>query len=244
MAKKPARPQHTTRKVDEGIRKVRAFHQLGQQSLTRYPERSEYAKGQIDAQAKAKKINADTLRKARAFASQYGKPDLDELFSLCRKHCFAPNTSLILRLVTLPIKKERRALQREAIVGHWTITRLNRELAARYGARRLGGRLRAIPPDKVGLLAQLETMCEEWKRWYAALQRNPKPGAKKASERDLPPQLRKKVQAVLKQIEDLQLSVGHELMREVPGRIPLAAKGPRKFKLGDFPLDELLKWNH
>lgn len=238
MPKKLAKPQPTAKQVEQGIHQVRAFHALGRKSLERCPERGEYAKGQIDAEAKARKVNADTLRKARAFASLYREPELDELFGLCRKHGFAPSKSLILRLVTLPYGKQRRALQREAVAGHWTMSRFDQELGARYGARRSGGRIKAIPTDKTGLLAQIEMMCEEWKRWYAALKREPKVGAKKARERDLPPRIKQKVQDVLKQLDDLQWSVGNALNREMPTRIPRAAAGTRRPKAGGSPLED------
>lgn len=238
MPRKLAKLQPTAAQVEQGIREVRVFYRLGRESLERSPERGQYAKGQIDAEAKARKVNADTLRKARAFAGLYGKPDLDELFGLCRKHQFAPGKSFVLRLVTLPLRRERRALQREAVAGHWTMSRFDQELNARYGARRSGGRIKAIPPDKAGLLAQIEMMCEEWKRWYAALQREPKVGAKKAREADLSPRIKQKVQDVLKQLDELQWSVGNALNREMPTRIPRAATGIRRPKAGGSTLED------
>jgi hypothetical protein len=126
-----------------------------------------------------------------------------------------------------------------AVDGRWTMSRFDQELGVRYGARRSGGRIKVIPPDKADVLAQIEMMCEEWKRWHVALQRKPDSGAKRASEADLPPLVDKRIKAALKQIEDLQWSVGNELNRMVPSRIPRAAKRTRKQESGDLLLGDV-----
>ena len=52
-----------------------------------------------------------------------------------------------------------------AIRGGWSTAELEAQIAARYGTRRDGGRKRRFPGDALGLLAQLERLCETWRRW-------------------------------------------------------------------------------
>ena len=77
----------------------------------------------------------------------------------------------VIRLLSVRPRSTRAKLQRMAVVNGWSTSRLEAEIARRFGTRRDGGRRRAIPADAVGLLTQVEGMCETWGRLVAATDR-------------------------------------------------------------------------
>ncbi len=217
-------------KVEEAIKEIRAFYSLGKELRRANPRGRGFDRHFISAEALRQKTNEDRLRKARAFADRvagYSRNELSELCRLIREvqpdqddrlGIFGP--ALIMRLLSVP-KNDRRALQKQAVEGGWTFSRLDREIARRYGPRREGGRRPRILGDMAGFLAQVESMCLQWFRWREELSREPQ----KDEERhvmfaDLSPTLKDKITTALVGIKGLHGAVAKALKQKEPGRIP------------------------
>jgi len=125
---------------------------------------------------KSVRINKNLLRTARQFANPVSGYSRDELAELCnfieQEQPSQPSSFAIfgrthvIRLLSAPSKVRRLALQKEAIEGGWSTSRLETEVTVRYGTRQVGGRKAKIPDDDVGVLGQIEGFCERWRRWY------------------------------------------------------------------------------
>ena len=116
-------------------------------------------------------------------------------------------------------KRERSALQKEAIENGWSFSRLDSEIARRYGPRREGGRRPRIPKDLTGFLTQVEGSCVAWERWHEELSRNPKEGeARHVLVTDLSKTLQDRIKVALEGIKGLHGAVSQALKKQVPGR--------------------------
>jgi hypothetical protein len=218
-------------KVAAAVKAIREFYALGRSLPKKQAHRDAYDQGTVEAEAKKRGINPDTVRKARQFADavaggytpaevndlcrliaavQPGQDDGDAVFG--RTH--------IIRL--LSVKKQFRAsLQEAAVRKGWSTGELEARIAARYGSRRDGGRKRRLPSDALGLLTQVERMCEGWRRWVALVTPDPErpEGKSKApSLDDLPPRVRRLVRDADAAMAKLHEAATEELKARRPGR--------------------------
>lgn len=210
-----------TRRVEvaAAIAAIRGFHRLGK----KVPE-GLYGAHTIDVVATALKEGQDGLRKARVFADpEKGYTD-NELETLCQmiqevqgnqspgKPCFG--RSHIIKIVSVP-KKKRRAVQMAAIKGAWSYAQLTNAIKQRFGTRKAGGRRRRVPNDPIGLLTQLESLGESWRRWWAVAQTD---AADALAE--LPPALRREIGDAAEVVIALQRAVAAQLGDISPGQKP------------------------
>ena len=217
-------------KVTAAVRAIRDFYALGQSVPKKQAHKDAYDQGTVDAEAKKRGINPDTLRKARQFADAAGGYTPGEVNDLCRListvqpdqddgDAVFGRTHLI-RLLSVP-KHRRAALQEAAVRGGWSTGELEARIAARYGSRRDGGRKRRLPSDALGLLTQAERFCESWRRWVGLLSPDPeqlKGKSKAPTLDDLPPRVRRLVQDADAVMAKLHEAATEELKARRPGR--------------------------
>jgi hypothetical protein len=166
---------------------IRSFHALGTR-LRAGLERAGYGDGYFDAQAKkgTRYRNADTLRKAAAFADPgtgYDPGELDALLDQVRRHHhrFARRGTRfglthLVRLLSVP-KAGRAGLQKRCLAGGWGTAELEAAIRARFGRpRRRGGRRPHVPNDRAGVLVRVHALCLALERWHAELAGRPRSG--------------------------------------------------------------------
>lgn len=142
--------------------RVTRFYEVGRASLKRNPGRMHY--GAAETEARIFGLSAELLRKARQFADPvrgYSLNELRAVLRLSQKTGFALGTTHIIRWLTIP-KQRRARIERRTIAGRWNMSRVEAEIRKEFGARRFGGRRRQIPADTLGVLVQLESLCDEW----------------------------------------------------------------------------------
>lgn len=213
-------------KVKDSVARIREFHRIGRT----VPETDEdgivYGKKIIDAEAKRIGLISDTVRKARQFANPVTGYSVKELNDLCHMIIWEQSSqgdklsifscSHVKKMLTVA-KKQRRALQREAIKNGWSYAKLKAEIALRFGTRRAGGRRRQVPKDLPGLLAQMEGICEQWRRWHRAAFVNVSEG-QQIILRQLPELISERIKVADSAIKRLHEALNAELSRKNPKR--------------------------
>jgi hypothetical protein len=207
----------TPSEVQAALRRVRKFYDLGCKSLGRVPGRMEY--GRMRDEASHFGLSEELLRKARQFADPQGytPKELNAVLSQCRKAGFALGTTHVIRWLTIP-KRRRARIERLTITERWNLSRLEAEIALEFGSRKAGGRRRRIPADSLGVLIQLESLCDGWRRWRESLVREPDDADKQSVDRDLPSSVRRRLSVVTKDVAELQVLVAAEIQRRKPNR--------------------------
>lgn len=215
-------------RVKAAIQEIRQFYAIGRSLPRKQSHQVAYGKGEMFTEAKRRRMNEDTARKARQFVD----PDIgytrEELNDLCRTIKVVQSAqedtwpvfrrTYLIRMLSVP-KCSRARLQREAITEGWSLAELEREITRRFGTRRHGGRRRRIPRGLAEFLAATETQCESWRRWRAELSRK----AKSEEDRhvmlgDLPRPMQTLIVTVSDQVERLRQAAVKELTRLQPGR--------------------------
>src|SRR5262249_52644241 len=130
-------------KVAAAVNAIRDFHALGGELPKKETHGGAYAKGTMADEARTRRTNPDTLRKARQFADPaagYTPQELNDLCRLIRRVQREQDDGLavlgkshVLRLLTVRPKARRGALQRQAVGEGWSCHELERQIAARYG---------------------------------------------------------------------------------------------------------------
>jgi len=224
-------------KVEGAIKVIKDFHALGLSLPKRQAHADAYDQDIIKTEAEKKGINGDTLRKARQFADPedgYSARELKELVKLIRElvklirevqlhqddKLAVFSKTHIIRLVSVP-KQRRLSLQKKVIQKGWSTAKLETEIATRYGTRRSGGRRGHVPRDAIGLLTQVEKLCETWRRWLAEVtpeetEDDAKPDHAMLDE--LPKAIQKQIRGVGTSLAELQKDVTAELKARKPGR--------------------------
>ena len=215
-------------RVAEAVQDIRDFHKLGCQSLRQRPARGDYAGRAIETEAERIGMSSDTLRKARQFADPeagYSAAERDELCELCltiqtdldEADAIFGRTHVLL-MITVP-KGDRHALQHKAIEHGWSTNRLQLEIKKLHGTRKSGGRKPRVARDREEALAQLEGLCERWRRWTAEFMRLRRiKGKSTKGLRNIPRKLVAEIQSAAENLGRLQASVTRELQRALPER--------------------------
>lgn len=201
--------------VNEAIRNNRDFHKLGREALPRPSHKESYGKHLMDWEAADRGTSPENLRKARQFAESYSRRELQELCKYCRAKQSKMDPTLpvfsrthVIRLVSVPVKRERLQLQYQTIGNAWSTAQLDAEIAKRFGRRRQGGRRRRVPLGKTDLLTQLDGVCESWRRLYNRIsQPAVEEGDKHASLDALTPGIRRQVIKASREVLRLQEAV-------------------------------------
>jgi hypothetical protein len=157
------------------------------------------------------------LRQARRFALAYTPAGLDRLCKVIvsiqsgqevGRPIIGP--AAIVRLLSVPAS-QRDEFVKLAAQNAWSFKDIEREIRARFGRRRKGGRRRLKPTSLPGFLAEAEKWCEAWRRWQeqstADLGNEPAPDPLKG----LPDDLRILISRVTKVVRQFQEAVWAEL---------------------------------
>ncbi|MFL5329220.1 MAG: hypothetical protein ACJ8C4_09910 [Gemmataceae bacterium] len=175
-----------TRDVKHAVAAIKRFHAIGGLAPKTGSPAATYGAKAMKAFAAEHNLNEDTGRKARAFAAMYSVQDVGRLCRQveerildaagrvkpeCRHRSVFGRTHLI-RLLSVPQKRVREALQHAAIEQGWSLASLESAIAVRFGSRRAGGRAPKVPRTVKELYGQLEQRCESWNRWLMWLDRS------------------------------------------------------------------------
>ncbi len=212
----------------DAIRGIKDFHATGRKLPPKASHREAYNQGTIQTAGEKLGLSAEAARQARQLADPsagYTPAELRELCDLIREVQPGQDDALpvfgkthLIRLLSVP-KPRRPVLQRRAVRGAWPTSRLESEIAAKYGTRREGGRRRQVPQDVEGLLVQLEGVCEGWRRLLAAVDQ---PATEEkvghAVLADLPEGVRRHARAAARAVAALQEAVTDELAGRLPKR--------------------------
>jgi hypothetical protein len=196
------------------VGRLREFHRIGRRSLEREPGKG--TRGTVARHAAEYRLNPDTMLKARKFAdpvSGYSPAELEELCRACKGRNFG--VTYVIRLLSVPKDGgQRAALQRAVLENDWSTSRLDAEIARRFGRRGRGGRLPSAAKslaDPTRLLVHLETHCETWRRLASRLSPAPGGAGGRASEAALPPAVRRRYREAVEAVALLQAALRRAL---------------------------------
>jgi hypothetical protein len=217
-------------RVAAAVKAIRDFYVLGRAVPEKQAHKDAYDQGTVDAEAQKLGINPDTVRKARQFADPAVGYAPAEVTDLCRLIAAvqpgqADELSVFGRthlIRLLSVKKQFRAgLQEAAVRGGWSTSAFEALIASRYGSRRDGGRKRRLPTDALGLLTQVERLCEGWRRWVALVTPAPEQQDKKTTTPslvDLPPRVRRLIRDADAAMAKLHEAATDDLKARRPSR--------------------------
>lgn len=216
-------------RVAKAVKSIRTLYSIGKKIPAKKASKDTYGQGDLAAAAAKVGLTPEVARMARQFAdpvSGYSAADVEDLCRDLETIQRAQSDDLailgrthVLRLVTVPPKK-RKQLQEKAIRNGWTLSELEGEIRTRYGTRREGGRSRRGAKDAVGLLVQLEGMCESWRRMMQVIDvGNDNQQLNHATLDSLPLSLRRHVHSVVKAARLLQDAISDELLSRQPERM-------------------------
>ena len=203
-------------RVKAAVKAIRDFYELGGKLPPKQPLDNTDNKRKLRDAAETLGVSVEFARQARQFADHELGYTPDEVDALCRlieetqpdqgDELSVFGRSHLNRMLSVP-KRRRPRLQAEAIGKGWAMRRLDAEIAARYGARRNGGRYR-LPRTKgiLGLLTEVERLCDGWMRWHDQLGSPPVEGRAVPLE-DLPQNLRDCICAAQNAMEKLEEAV-------------------------------------
>jgi hypothetical protein len=152
-------------KVEAAITQIEDRYQIGLKIMKNCGKFS--APNAIKAEAELYQINRDTAQKLRAMAAPgtgYSRAELDMLYKKFRKAKHALQITHFVKLVSVPKGELRDELTDLAIKHRWSSHRLQTEILARQGRRRVGGR-RPAAACKENIEAELARNLWAWDRW-------------------------------------------------------------------------------
>jgi hypothetical protein len=153
------------RLIEAAIKKIERRYAIGQEILEACGPTSPH--GVISELAAQYGINRDTAQKLRAMANPeigYTKRELKKWFKVFRDNGHALSISHFVRLVSVPKGRARDKLTREALDSQWSGHRLQKEILARQGRRREGGRRPTVITGEAFVGEVSQTMWA-WDRW-------------------------------------------------------------------------------
>jgi len=210
--------------IKDSIASIRKFYEAGRESLKLHPDDDAYGKKVVEEEAKRLGLIQEMVRKARQLARETDGYNVDELKALFTMMQANPGTRFrkthVIRLLTVKDKKQRAKMQRRAIEDSWTTAQLRIELNSLFGPRKHGGRRPSVLRSREGVITQLESFAEQWRRYGAALKERvstPKK-AKTCRMEDLGETIEPLLSAVLAAIDALQLGLAEELKKIHPKR--------------------------
>jgi len=206
------------------IHAVQHFHRVGHQSLIRRPGKAGYASGELETEAANIRMNADTLRKARAFAHPVTGYSTSELKKFCqairlnwtnfirRKSAVGP-THVILLMSVPKAQGVRARVQAKMFRGGWSTSLLQVELRRLFGRRRQGGRKADVGSTVAEVLMRIDVQRETWLRMYSELERRDKEGTS-AGLKELPPAYRSAISRITHELRRIGIEVAGNLKRD------------------------------
>src|SRR4051812_671161 len=150
----------------EAESRLRHLHAVGREALARFPVGAAIDPDTIHEIAAREGLRHDNMQRARQFARSYSEKDLEELCRLRTPGGMPLSWGHVRRLVSVPSKAKRSALQKRSAREGWTAAQLSeviqREVVGRK--RRYGGRPFTAPRTLEEGLRPGVTRSEEWLR--------------------------------------------------------------------------------
>jgi hypothetical protein len=197
--------------VQAAIRKLREAHKIGRRILDEAGLRAEYGKHGVREIAKEYSLGEEGGRNLRRFAATYSKDELDQLCGLCRDHRRSLGIWSAFKFLTIPDRRKREAFAKDAIAGHWSYTRIERELRHRFNREsRPRGRKPRLPDSQGAAIVQIAELSNGFVRFAMRLQNERPEWLTAQVGREL-------VQAVAA-LEALQASAARSLARSQAGQ--------------------------
>ena len=180
--------------VEKKIQTIESRYEIGKEVLKQCGQRSPH--GVITELAEKHGVPRDTCQKLRALASKeagYSKTELNRWFRRFRAVGFSLTITHFIKLVSVPKGAERDRLTEVAIEARWSTHRLQAEILALLGRRKIGGRRPKVATGDE-FEAELPQTLWSWNRWLTLhLEANT----------ELRPELSKSLKSVHKKIIDL-----------------------------------------
>jgi hypothetical protein len=189
--KKPAKCD----KVEAAIQQIKDRYRIGLKIMKKCGKFS--APNAIKAEAEYYGINRDTAQKLRAMAAKetgYSQTELNRLYKKFRKAKHALQITHFVKLLSVRKGELREELTDLALKHRWSSHRLQAEILARQGRRRVGGR-RPAAADKNNIEAELARNLWAWDRWIVT---------QKDAIESLRPELQKLVGKLSKRIRKIK----------------------------------------
>src|SRR3954468_2425691 len=152
--------------AEEAERRIRHLHGVGREPLARFPVGAAIDPDTVHEIAEREGLKLDNMQRARQFARSYSEKELEELCRLRTPAGMPLGWGHVRRLVSIPNKAKRAALQRRAAREGWTAAQISeailRDVVGRK--RQNGGRPFAAPKTLGEGLRQVAGRSEEWLR--------------------------------------------------------------------------------
>src|SRR4051812_44813865 len=166
-ARSPAvAPKKRPDPAEEAESRLRHLHAVGREALARFPVGAAFDPETIHEIADREGLRLDNMQRARQFARSYSEKDLEELCRLRTAGGMPLSWGHVRRLVSIPNKAKRSALQRRAAKEGWTAAQISEAILREVVGRRRqnGGRPFAAPRTLGEGLRQVVLRSEEWLR--------------------------------------------------------------------------------
>lgn len=158
--------------VQAATKQLREAYEVGVRILKKAKTRGKYGKHQVREVAEKHGFGEEAGRNLRRFADLYSEEDLADLCKLCRDHRRALGLWSAFKFTTIPDRPSREAFAKEAIAGHWSHTRIERELRHRFHRESTKrGRKPRLPESQGEALVQIAELSNGLVRWAAQLGR-------------------------------------------------------------------------
>src|SRR4051812_31018170 len=152
--------------AEEAESGLRHLHAVGREALARFPVGAAIDPDTVHEIAEREGLRLDNMQRARQFARTYSEKDLEDLCRLRTPGGMPLSWGHVRRLVSIPNKAKRAALQKRSAREGWTAAQLSeviqREVVGRK--RRYGGRPFTAPRTLEEGLRQVVLRSEEWLR--------------------------------------------------------------------------------
>jgi len=198
--------QRHTREI---LRRLQEFYDLGKKVVAddeANPNRGTYSRGVVQKYAGQLGLSLGMITKARQFAIAYTPRDFKELTAARNPDGMPMGVAHVTLLLHVKNRTQRKALQKRALREGWSFEELRQVIRSRSPRKGHGGRRPARPPTVAAALLQIDEMANAWSRWYKDLAtvREGEVGRKGVVLADLPENVRRVLQATVKQIKRLR----------------------------------------
>jgi hypothetical protein len=190
-------------------RRLQEFYDLGKRVVAddeANPNRGTYSRGVVQKHADQLGVSSDTITKARHFAITYTQQDFQELAAARTPDGMPMGVAHVTLLLHVKNRTQRKALQKKALREGWSFEELRQAIRSRSPRKGHGGRRPAPPPTVAAALLQIDEMANAWSRWYKDLAsaHEGEVDRKAVALADLPENVRRVLQATVKQIKRLR----------------------------------------
>src|SRR4051794_2280730 len=152
--------------AEEAESRLRQLHAVRREALARFPVGAAIDPATVHEIAEREGLRHDNMQRARQFARSYSEKELEELCRLRTPAGMPLGWGHVRRLVSIPNKAKRAALQRRAAKEGWTAAQISEAILSEVVGRRRqnGGRPFAAPRTLGEGLRQVAGRSEEWLR--------------------------------------------------------------------------------